>query len=353
MEGKARISVKMIAELAGVSQSTASLVLNNRGDENRIAPETQEKVRRIAQDLGYQPKKRVRQERTSQDPVVIGILQPTDLESGPLPQFFQGAMSCIEERALNFELMVALYRRGELSQKAHLFATDKYFRGVVILGTSNADVEFLQSFKSQIPVVIFNRDVKGYHSVKIDDYEVGQYACSHFLRRGNRDLCVIMPDYSSKSLSMRLVGYLDKFYSYMGNRDLRPPVIKGENSETGGYSAAKELLKLKRLPSATFVTNDEMVRGVMRGLLEAGKQIPQDMELISFGNKMVNVWSRPQITSFAYPVETMAYDCMQILRSELDVGPMPPVTRNYTAQCVFRESSPELEDEDGGTDLPE
>lgn len=343
MEEKVRVSVKQIAEAAGVSQSTASLVLNNRGAENRIAPETQEKVRKIAEELGYRPRKRARQECGKRDPVVIGILQPTDLESGPLPQFFAGAMNCIRDRELNYELMVVLYQRGELEKKKHLFSTDRYFRGVIILGASNADVEFLQEFSGTIPVVVFNRGVKGYHALKIDDYEVGQYACTHFLKRNHRKLCLVTPDYSSKSLSMRLVGFMDEFYSFMGKREPRLPVIKEENTEEGGYLAAKRILQEEDCPTAVFVTNDQMVRGLVKTLLEAGKRIPRDMEIISFGNKALNVWNHPQITSFDYPVETMAYDSIQILRSEIEDGPMSPVTRNYTASCVFRESCPKEE----------
>lgn len=339
MGEKMRIGLKQIAEAAGVSLSTTSMVLNNKGNENRIALETQERIKQAARELGYCPRMRNRPDERK-TPIPIGIFQPTDLERSPLPQFFTGAMKCIEERALNFELMVVLYKRGALEEKRYLLSTEKYFRGVVVLGMAVEDVRFLQQLESRIPVVIFNREVKGYHSVKIDDYEVGQYACNHFLKRGHRNLSLVMPDYSSKSLSMRLVGYMDRFYEFQGNREQAPAVIKAENTEEGGFDAAKDLLALPDFPTAVFVSNDEMMQGLIRGLEEGNKKIAKDIEVISFGNRPVNIWNHPQITSFSYPVENMAYDCMQILYSEIEEGPTVPVMRNYVAECIFRESCP-------------
>lgn len=70
-----RITIKDIAELAGVSKATASLVLNGRGKELRVAQETRERVLAIAREQHYQPSIHARSLRDSRSHT-IGLVVP-------------------------------------------------------------------------------------------------------------------------------------------------------------------------------------------------------------------------------------------------------------------------------------
>lgn len=107
-----RVTIKDIAELAGVSKATASLVLNGRGKELRVAQETRERVLSIAQQQHYQPSIHARSLRDNLViPLVSSFLKSltTDLQYFPM-----NWKHCVGKRASNSSypvLMKILHRK--------------------------------------------------------------------------------------------------------------------------------------------------------------------------------------------------------------------------------------------------
>ena len=182
----------------------------------------------------------------------------------------------------------------------------------------------------------------GYSSVVIDDYEIGRFAADHFLRRGHEHICVIAPDYTSKSLALRISGFKD--YLVHHEEKIRSPVQIVRRKETVESSAAavKEILETNPDTTAFFITNDSMITGALYGLRSAGKSVPGDAELISFGNLEAENWNDPTITCFDYPLEDMVCDALVMGAQKIDDPQGKPMSCNYVASCVFRDSCPEM-----------
>ena len=106
-----RVTIKDIAELAGVSKATASLVLNGRGKELRVAQETRERVLSIAQQQHYQQHHAAHYGTTAVIPLVSSFLKSltTDLQYFPM-----NWKHCVGKRASNSSypvLMKILHRK--------------------------------------------------------------------------------------------------------------------------------------------------------------------------------------------------------------------------------------------------
>lgn len=107
-----RVTIKDIAELAGVSKATASLVLNGRGKELRVAQETRERVLSIAQQQHYQPSihaRSLRDNRSHTIGLVVLKSLTTDLQYFPM-----NWKHCVGKRASNSSypvLMKILHRK--------------------------------------------------------------------------------------------------------------------------------------------------------------------------------------------------------------------------------------------------
>lgn len=333
------VGIKEIAKRAGVSQSTVSLALNNKGKEIRIAPATQEKIKRIAQEMNYQLPKRSGRNKKGKHKV-IGVFWPTDFDKGPLTEFVEGAMKAINDQDEPYELFISPYFPGKLEDKEYLLNED-YFVAAVLVGIEDRDVDFLKEFEGTVPVVIFNREVPGYHCVRLDDYEIGQQASKHFLERGHKNIWVISPSYSSKSLSLRITGFFDSLYAagYI-EPDCRP-ILYGENSMEGGYNAAAEFVKKAEGATAVFIANNVMTVGVVRGLSSFGIRIPEDLEIISFGRHSSVDYAGLSITSFLLPIKEMACDCIQILCLDMEGKLSMDISRSHNASCVYLDSCPE------------
>ncbi len=338
MERPKKVSIKDVARESGVSPTTVSVILNGRWEEFRIAPATRDHVVATARRLGYHATRSAKP-RTSTTPAHLWcIFAPVDFHAGPTVGFFQGVRTYTESNHLDVETILFPYERGRLADKAP-WMTSAFTSGAIMVGLNDEDVAFLEDAELDIPIVLFNRVAKQCSSVNIDDYGVGQNAMRHFLSRGRTRAAVISPQYSSRPLSLRSVGLADELRQALG--DEAPEAIaqvRAENSYSGGYSATRSLLADGPAPSAIFVLNDQMVGGVMHCLEENGLTVPDDVDVISYGDTAINTLLRPTVTSFAVPVPQMSYECARTLHNAtLHPQVMDKVGRVFDADLVLRQ----------------
>ena len=332
------VRIKDIAARMGISASTVSLVLRGRGDENRISRETQKRVIQTAGEMGYPVRK---SPGMGEDRRSFAIFLPSDRVVGPIQAVMKGIEKFRAKSGSGGDFHIVLYEHGALAEKAYLLRGEM-FSSAVLIGAHEEDGNYLRGVHDPIPIVLVNREVPGYSSVVIDDYEIGRFAADHFLRRGHEHICVIAPDYTSKSLALRISGFKD--YLVHHEEKIRSPVQLVRRKETVESSAAavKEILETNPDTTAFFITNDSMITGALYGLRSAGKSVPGDAELISFGNLEAENWNDPTITCFDYPLEDMVCDALVMGAQKIDDPQGKSMSCNYVASCVFRDSCPEM-----------
>jgi DNA-binding LacI/PurR family transcriptional regulator len=344
MKEKPEVNAKKIAEITGVSPSTVSIVLNNKGGEFRIAEKTREKILLAADELGYHPVARVRRKRKKLGQETIFIFCPIYFDRGPTARFYIGFLRYFKEKNLNYDTILFPYESGKLEEKARWFSSES-MSGAVLMALVKEDIDFIENNQFDIPIILYNRSAKGYCSVLTDDYSVGYKTMSHFIKRGHKSFGVVSPNYSSRALSFRMLGFWDRFQSYgfKTGEAYAAPVAFGDDSDTGGYQATQTLLQSRPVPSAIFIPSDNMVGGIVRSIHEHELRIPQDIELISYGNKPVNLVVTPNVSSFAMPVDEMSFHCARLLHNFIANGiTTDNVKLSFEAECIFRESSPAL-----------
>lgn len=345
MKSKNGVTAKEIAEYAGVSLSTVSIVLNNRGGEYRISDKTTEKIFEAAKTLGYQHETRERRKKQNLQKSLIGVFCPMNFVKGPIDEFYGYAEKYIKEQKLPYDIVLLPYELGSLKEKAAWISSD-FVAGAVMIALSEDDIEFIENSHFDIPLILYNRAAKGYCSVLNDDYNIGNKAMSHFIKRGHKKFGIISPNYSSRALSLRTVGYLDRFNSQNFNSDdaFILPVIFCEDNDTGGYNAMQQMLESEKRPTAIFIPSDNMISGIVRCIQDKGFKIPEDFEIISYGNRLINRVFNPGITSFEPSYEEMSNNSIMLLHNEITGGSaaMDNVKLIFEGKCVFRESCPEV-----------
>jgi DNA-binding LacI/PurR family transcriptional regulator len=345
MKSENEVSAKKIAELTGVSLSTVSIVLNNKSDEFRISDKTAEKILEAAKELGYQPAKRERHKKKNFNKSVICIYLPSNLDGSPINKFIAEAHKYIQDQKLNYKLVLFPYESGKLHE-ASMWICSEFASGAVLMALTEEDTEFVENSSFDIPVVLYNRTARGYCSVLTDDYALGSKAMSHFINRGHRKFGIISPDYSSRALSLRGVGYFDRFRSQNFDSGIETsilPTVFSDANDNGGYVAMQQILKYEKVPTALFILSDCMVSGVVRCIKDYGFEVPKDFEIISYGNNAVNCIIKPNITSFESPVQDMSCNCIKLLHSAITgASLLDNVKLSFEAECIFRESCPEI-----------
>ena len=162
-EEKRGVQLGEIAERLGISRSTVSFVLNGRGDEMRISKQTQERIRRTAREMDYQPNlnaQRLRHSASGIQSQSIAMFWCDHYGAETLGRFISGGCSSGRESGLQTEYALHIFHYDELHQYRELLSSN-YYSGIVINGGSDNDIEFLSQVNFQVPAVFSGRSVSG------------------------------------------------------------------------------------------------------------------------------------------------------------------------------------------------
>jgi LacI family sucrose operon transcriptional repressor len=148
-----RVTIKDIAELAGVSKATASLVLNGRGKELRVAQETRERVLAIAREQHYQPSIHARSLRDNRSHT-IGLVVPEITNYGFAVFSHELEMLC---REAGVQLLISCTDEnpGQESMVVNNMIA-RQVDGLIVASCMHNDADYLK-LSEQLPVVLFDR----------------------------------------------------------------------------------------------------------------------------------------------------------------------------------------------------
>ena len=208
------VTIQQIAEIAGVSRGTVDRALNHRG---RIAPEVEERIYRIAEELGYIHKSR---KKSASKKIRIGVVTQLCRSSFML-EINRGIREAEEElKHRGIELLVE--ERESVDEKDQLDAIDRLTdRGICALAVMAIDCEAVRaklnalSVEHNIPVITFNSDIVGTKRlcfVGMDNRRSGQTAAGlvNMLTRGEGKVLIITGHFSSALNNQRVDGFVDE-----------------------------------------------------------------------------------------------------------------------------------------------
>lgn len=280
-----RARITDVAALAGVSIKTVSRVVN---DETGVLPDTRERVLAAVRELGFVPDSGARSLKRGGDDT-IGIV--VDAISDP---FFSSLVSSLEELALECGLSVLFASTGydptrEAAQVARL--TGHRLRGLVVapVGMTAPDLEAL---RRRVPVVCVDRTRDGIDSVVVDDFGAAVEVTNSFLARGHRRIAFVGDIERYPTVAARLDGYR----AALAAADIEVDPALAFDDEDGRASAVPPMLGALRgpdAPTAVFCATSRAAIAVIRGIREAGLELPA---LISFGDFELAAALTPGIT---------------------------------------------------------
>ena len=115
-------------------------------------------------------------------------------------------------------------------------------------------------------------------------------------------------------------------------------VAYGRHVFDGGYSAMQQIISSGADFSAVLASNDESALGAMKALKEHGRNIPGDVSVIGFDNRLEGAAHKPSLTSIDVPLHTMGYQAVEYLLKHIEnKSPLPEVVR-FDARLIIRES---------------
>lgn len=340
MKKSGTIQIKEIAERLGVSSGTVSIVLNGRGDAMRISKATQQRVKDAAKEMNYQPNiyaRRLRSSGTEEACKVIAIFWSKDFTDDTMGRFFNGMQYAVKEKDHKVEFFVQLYDFDHLSDCKDSMTSSR-FSGIIVSGVSDRDAEFLNSNKFDLPVVLINRNEQQYHCVYVNDYEIGKSIGRLFFTRNHKQVGLISMKRKGHGAVLRQLGFMEIISKH--EIEIKPEWIQDADGRdvASGYEATQRLLQSKEKPTAIFVMSYGQVLGTVQACKDVGLSIPEDIEILTYGDSDMFKYFTPSISSVHIPMEHIASNALNLLVLVIENGIEMPMSRMLLAEYAFRES---------------
>ncbi len=270
-----RIGIKEVAAAAGVSVTTVSHALNGKG---RLPEETRERVRRIADELGYRPNATARNlvvGKTGLLGLAVSQQNGEPLAVTDFAYFAQLMMAASTESMANGYALVMAPGNAALSPQAGI-AVD----GAIIVDPVRDDQLVAQLQRAGIAVVTTGRLPDGDdRSCWVDnDHIAGTTAMlEHLERRGGRRIAVI-----TSALDISYTHDVERAYQRWCEHRRCESLLRRastELTERAGFAVASELLSLPEPPDAIFSTYDRLAFGALLAAEARGVRVPEDLLL--------------------------------------------------------------------------
>jgi len=301
-----RVSIKDIAEIAGVSHSTVSRALHGRG---RMSDETRSRIIALADDVGYTPdalaRSLVRGETRTIGVVVTTIADP----------FVVQIVDGIEEVAQKAGYSVLLSAsNNDPAREISVVETFRERRVDAVIVTSSrvgalyADI--LEDFGAPIVLINNMQEGKYLYSISADDVSGAQMAVECLLGLGHRRIGYIGSSERPISTQRRWQGYLQAFAKSDGLIPELMVVPKADTDLEVGRRGLAELLVYA--PSAILAYNDMTAFGVMLAAREHSIQIPHQISLVGFDDIQTTEYVTPTLTTIHQPRRTMGREAMEM-----------------------------------------
>ncbi|MET7619189.1 LacI family DNA-binding transcriptional regulator [Streptomyces sp. NPDC005408] len=274
-----RVSLKDVAELAGVSIKTVSNVVNNY---QHVTPAMRARVQQAIDELGYRPNLTARHLRKGR----TGIIALAVPELGN-PYFAELAGAVIDAAAEHEYTVLLDHTRGSREQE---ILVSQGFRARVIDGLILSPLELeaddLRSRTDDAPLVLLGEreyDLP-YDHIAIDNVAASRAAVRHLLGLGRTRIAFLgaRTDTANRPAHLRLRGWREELTAAGLPAPDSMVVPVGGWDRGDGALAMAEVLDAGIRPDAVFAYNDLIAIGAMRVLHERGLRVPWDVAVVGF-----------------------------------------------------------------------
>lgn len=338
MNGKKRTTTRDIAKACFVSQSAVSMILSGREDIH-FAPETIERVKRTAKEMGYEYRGRAKKKKTGTNDTIM-IMCPS-----LATQYYTTLIQFITQEAQEHGLytLIAYTNRSKEREEYYLnMASDTGFYGIIYMYAPRA-VSFLNHLYEKLPLVLINDhnpDLK-MELLELDSKKSGRLIAAHLLELGHRDIGYMTTPLSSIEVPRRrrLEGMQEEYerqgldssfiHVISGKREEQETITGNKHYDTGYgltrkyFKKREDILKKKEETNAelenitAFVgTNDFVAIGIMDAITSLGYRIPEDFSVCGFDNTLVASFSGISLTTIDHCIGEKGAYAVSMLRNQ-------------------------------------
>lgn len=305
-----KISIKEVAQRAGVSLSTVSRVINQTG---RISKETRQKVMAIVDETGYQPNTAAQSLRISKSKT-IGVIVPSINN-----ELFSEIVLEIENYFFDRGYSVFICNTSQNAEKeiSYFKSLDsKQVDGIIcISGMLDIPTDII---RSNTPVVCIDRKPNfnsNVYYVESDHYIGGFLATKELIQSGCKRILILSRSNATSANNQRMKGYLDALAKH--NIPVDPMLIIQLPGTRSNFEEARDAINYTIAKNidfdGVFGTNDWRAYGALSALLQNHIEVPNQVKLVGFDAISVSEYCVPPITTIFQDKQTLALEASTLL----------------------------------------
>lgn len=335
-----RATAKEVAELAGVSRTTVSFVLNAVPDI-RISDETRQRVLEAARQINYHPDATARRMVSGRTNVIGFVLRqsPDQVFADQfLPQVLNGLTHAAT--AQNYHVLIEPIPPESAPGTYLRLVRERHVDGIVLSGPRFDDEELLRFHAEGWPLVMMgqlpNADVL---FVDIDNVGSAAAATRHLITLGHRRIGLITnapPTYTAAQ--DRMAGYRQALAAAGLSYD-EALVEFGEFTPPSGAAAMNRLLQLSSRPTAVFVASDTVALGALQAIRGCGLRVPNDIALVGFDDVPLSEFVEPPLTTIRLPAYGLGWSAAHLLMRAINHEDIQQRSVLLESELIVRKSS--------------
>ncbi len=251
-----------------------------------VKPETAKLVQSVIDELEYSPNSIASSLKTERSHIIGYVV--TDIRNTVFTVLMASIQSVLWE--YNYSMMLFATNGDPVKEASILrFISTRKIDGVILNSCTNTQA--VTRLSKKIPVVLSGNDITDPDFigdfVDSDNHAASYMLTSHLIANGHRNIAIINGPYNLDVSMQRFHGYQAAMSVIGCHIDQSSPLVyEGAFDADSGYAAAASILSSNTIrPTALLVTNNEMTKGVLKYCNDHGIHIPEDISIVTIGNR--------------------------------------------------------------------
>lgn len=337
----ARATLKDVAKLAGVSTATVSYALSGK---RTISDETKQRIHDAIAQLDYVPDLNARS-LSMRDSKLIGIVVPQTEPGERLMfqnSFYSEVLGSIEyyARQQGYHILISA---TDANESYLTLAKKRNLDGIIVIGMY-PDEFYQQMKKTQIPIVLIDSYCNDhyYHNIRIDDAYGSYLATRYMLENGHTHIAFFSGQLKENGvMKKRLLGYQQalKEFEVPYRKEY---VFEGQIDYNSGIELSNKLMQSGLSATGIVAAADILAIGAVKGLYEAGKNVPSDYSIIGFDDVEIAQYMTPGLTTVRQQISLKGQKAVELLLKHIEDPTLPKQEEILPLQLVVRGSVKKL-----------
>lgn len=321
------ITIKDIAERAGVGIGTVSRYINKKG---YVSKEKRKIIEETIRKLNYQPNE-IARSLNSRSSKFIGFLIPTILNP-----FFTVAVNRIENLlwSKGYKLIICNVEGDLQKEKEYVKFLEQHYAAGIIVATNSSDDEFFKNIK--IPMVAFDRIINEEIPYVVSaNREGGRIAAKTLIEKKCNNILYISGDININSAKYRLKGFLEEMDLH---ENVNYNILYTDDETKVEKNVLVEQLKQSEY-DGVVIWNEKTASNALITFQQLGIKIPDKMQIITFDGLEIGESTLPKLTTIKQQIVEMTEKVVEILVALIEDKEEVKVDNIFDMEVVYRETT--------------